>query len=340
MTISLTAPLSLVKSGRTVTPAVLIMNTGDTIASATVTLTIGTGATAYTCAVSDVVLTHNVAAAVTFDSWTAAVLGAKAVTVTVTHGTPPVTDATWSTSITVGIADGKYVLDTFAQNFDATKLPLDWSERLQTAQRDMERETNIASFGLGLFSEKYDYILQDFASSFWNLQMRHGPIQDVVSYKMMWGTQEIGTFETTWLSVDKDMNMLELIPNALGVSGLMYTALIAGLTTIIPGFVMYQRIPCVFHVTFHAGLDFDNMDETQQDSFSYAIARRAILRWMPFMRPRGTGSESISIDGASQSQSFGRAEYAFLVETLKNEDTEWIQNIRNEFGTNMTVDIA
>ena len=76
MTISLTAPLSLVKSGRTVTPAVLIMNTGATIASATVTLAIGTGTGAYSCAVSGVALTQNVAAAVTrFVSWTAAVLG-------------------------------------------------------------------------------------------------------------------------------------------------------------------------------------------------------------------------------------------------------------------------
>ena len=343
MTISLTTPLALIKSGRTVTPAVLLLNNGsEDITGACVTLTIGTGDGAYSCKVSGIDIKKTKSAAVTFDSWTAAVLGDKNVTVTVDDGaTPPNVIATWSTTVTVEITDGQFIIDTFAQNFDTTKLPKDWTERIQTARRDMERETNLASFGIELFSEVHDYVLQDFAATFWALQPLHGPIQDVTQYGLFWGSMQIGTFDISWLSVDTARNMVELIPNALGVSGLLFSALVQGLSTVIPGFVMYNRIPCVFHITFHAGIDFDHMTLAQQQSFSYAVARRAFMRSLMFVRPRGMSSESIGIDGASQSQSYAMgSEYGALLRQLQSEDNEWISNISNEYATNITTQIV
>jgi hypothetical protein len=245
---------------------------------------------------------------------------------------------------TIVLADGKYVLDTFCQNFEQSKLPpvADWSHRISVAQRNLEDTIGIASFGLEEFEDRADYTIQDFCVSFWIHQARHAPIHDVLNYGMFWGnSQLVAQFDTEWLVVDRDCNSVELIPNALGTTGLLFASFIQGISNVMPGFATYTRVPCLFKIAYHAGMDFDNLTASQQDVIRYAVGRRAMLNVLSFISPRGASSESLSIDGASQSVSFAKGgEFAQLAAQLQLEDAEFVANARRLLGLELQMEVV
>jgi hypothetical protein len=245
---------------------------------------------------------------------------------------------------TTVLADGKYVLDTFCQNFEAGKLPplADWPHRLMVAQRDLERMLGVAGFGLDTFTERYDYTIQDFCNTFWLLQPRHMPINSVQQYGMWWGDQMlIAEFDPAWLVVDKACNSVELIPNALGTTGLLYVALVQNLSSVLPGFATYTRVPLLFKITYKAGLDADNLSEAQRASIQYGIARHALIGVLSLLNPRGSASESLSIDGASQSVSFAKGgEYGQLMAQLQLEEKDWLMYMMRDYGLELQMDVV
>jgi hypothetical protein len=150
---------------------------------------------------------------------------------------------------------------------------------------------------------------------------------------MYWAETLIAEFEPQWLVVDRAANTVELLPSALGTTGLLFASFIQGISSVMPGFSTYTRVPCLFRIQYHAGLDFDTLSSSQQDSIRYALGRHALIGILSLLNPRGSASESLSIDGASQSVSFAKGgEYGQLMVQLQLEEKDWLMFMLREYG--------
>lgn len=349
LTLTITAPLYPVMTGREVVPTASVKNNEAT--SQTIVARLQVGPTTGDPAVYDYdeSVTVTVAAGgtsiVTFPTWTVPGLNDGPVPAIFTLAVGSVVQTTVTRVWTIVLADGKYVLDTFCQNFESGKLPplADWPHRLMVAQRDLERMLGVASFGLEEFTERYDYNISDFTQTFWILSPRQRPIVSVSQYGMWWGSARlIASFDTEWLVIDTQMGTVELVPSAIGTTGLLFQAFVEGIQNVMPGgFAMYTRVPCLFKITYKAGLDADNLSAAQRASIQYGIARHALIGVLSLLNPRGAASDSLSIDGASQSMSYSRgSEYGGLQFQLQSEEKDWLAFMCREYGLDLTMDIV
>lgn len=152
---------------------------------------------------------------------------------------------------------------------------------------------------LEVSGEQHDYNRSDYQN--WGyLQTFHNPVKEVKAVKMMYGNRPSVDIPLDWIKLDKLTGQLHIFPSE-GSAG----SLIIGNTGLLYGFHgAWQFAPQLWSVDYVAGVD-ENDKTFPTALLQEAIYKRAacgILNvWGDLILGAGIASQSVSIDGVSQS---------------------------------------
>lgn len=177
--------------------------------------------------------------------------------------------------------------------------------------------------GLPIVGEDaYDYDPQKFRSAFSFLRFKHHPVTQLFAIEMRVGNQVVVTIPPKWFVLYQRAGDLQLVPDALtslalSVGGIAYPLLRNSFGS--------NVIPSLWHALYSAGKGADA-------ALFEIIAMTAavnVLENVSAQRPN-VSSESVSLDGLSQSQSFPVSAQAVLfgpqIATLQAQIDAWYQN--------------
>lgn len=185
------------------------------------------------------------------------------------------------------------------------------------------------------FTERHDYIRNDYQN--WGfIQLDHNPVKEIKRLTLMYGNQRSVEIPLDWIQLDKLTGQITLFPSAGSAN-----SLIIGQTGMLFGFQsQWSYAPQLWEVEYVAGLD-EKDKSIPIDLLREAVYKRAsqgILNvWGDLIIGAGIASQSVSIDGVSQSigttQSamFGGAS-ARVEEYRKDLNENLIPTLRMRFG--------
>lgn len=217
---------------------------------------------------------------------------------------------------------------------------------LSGAQDELEQDVQVFFEPRKVTDEKHDYFLQDFRQTFWLLQLHEWPLISVDQAQILYNDRLICDLKLDWLVVDQKMGTMELLPQAIGDGGFLFSMLLQGLsgfaTIVCTG---YERLPLFFHIDYTAGLNFQALPENEKNNIKMAIGRRAAINVLPKLDDRmGISAESTSQDGISQSVSYTASamygQYSAQIEQYKKDDEKWVEKFRRKHLKNLVMDIA
>jgi hypothetical protein len=178
-------------------------------------------------------------------------------------------------------------------------------------------------------TEKYDWD-RSAGSIKWTLQLRHTPLRslDGLSVELnycnivMIPASDWDEFIVGW----DETGVIIFMPIPLNI--------LTSLFPLVPNFFdLITRIEGGLHITYTHGFDWENLDEGMKDEIRYAIGRRAIIELIRVYNPKiGKGSESVGMDGVSESISYSLAqELAGIADAFKAEEVEWVANMKADY---------
>jgi hypothetical protein len=186
--------------------------------------------------------------------------------------------------------------------------------------------------------EKRDYYAEDYSDTFWLIQPFHRPLIKCTKYELMYADQKVMEIDPAkHLVVDTEMNTIEFLPSA--IRGIEFYQQFVNAVTAIAGFSgAFNRIPAFFRVSYTSGIDFFNLDKTEQESYMHAICRHTMLYHLGRLDPNVYGgSISKSIDGASKSVSFSGMPW---LQQQAGIHEIWLTETRRDLGTNWEIAVA
>lgn len=149
------------------------------------------------------------------------------------------------------------------------------------------------------FTERHDYIRNDYQN--WGfIQLDHNPVKEVKRLTLMYGDKRSVEIPLDWIQLDKLTGQITLFPSAGSAN-----SLIIGQTGMLFGFQsQWDYAPSLWEVEYVAGFD-ENDKSLPLGLLTEAIYKRAsegILNvWGDLIIGAGIASQSVSIDGVSQS---------------------------------------
>lgn len=147
--------------------------------------------------------------------------------------------------------------------------------------------------------ERHDYIQNDYRN--WGfIQLQHCPVRTITELVLMYGGQKSIQIPLDWIQLNKLTGQITLFPSAGSAN-----SLIIGQTGLLFGFQsQWSYAPMLWSVTYNAGID-ENDPSMPLDLLKECIFKRAccgILNvWGDLVLGAGIASQSVSIDGISQS---------------------------------------
>lgn len=147
--------------------------------------------------------------------------------------------------------------------------------------------------------EQHDYIRNDYQN--WGyMQLHKNPVKKITGLRMMYGNRPSVEIPLDWIKLDKLTGQIHLFP-ASGSAG----SLIIGNTGLLYGFRgAWSFAPQLWSVDYISGLD-ENDPTLPINLITEAIYKRAscgVLNvWGDLILGAGIASQSVSIDGVSQS---------------------------------------
>lgn len=219
-----------------------------------------------------------------------------------------------TTEVSVGSINVKYLKENYLTNLtfigpDGCELPDWWYERfLSAAASELEERTGVSVFPK-TYDEKHDFVDTDYANlSFKNL--RHKPIWRVLSIMAQYAENKVITiYPSEWYSVNYDFGHVHLIPSAGTYTGLQ----IIGTVGAFAPFAFFSRFPNFYRVKYMTGFDNDCVPAMLVDALMMMAIVKIKLIAGEFIRPVGVKSESLSIDGGSQSRSYADTTFQALI---------------------------
>ena len=178
-----------------------------------------------------------------------------------------------------------------------------------------------------------DYYAEEFRQNYWLQQTNFKPIISVDSYKLIYGSKEILVTPDIhdMMVVNKKMGTIEFLPTAF--SGTLFSMMINNVSAL--GITIMQtggwsRVPLLFRIEYTHGLDFPNLEASQKEAIRHAVGRNALIELLPRIDPLlRTTSESMSIDGASSSESSGAKD---IIKAFREEETAFVDELKREYG--------
>ena len=208
-------------------------------------------------------------------------------------------------------------------------------ELLNAAMGELENETKLI-FTKRTTSENHNWYGEGLRETWWLLQTLHHPIISVESYELWFANKKIFTLDVDplkqYLMIKKIEGYLQFMPSIGQPFAMTYynnlEASLMAMVSMMPG---SSYVPDVFRIAYTYGLDFINLDSTEQAEIRLAIARRAMLNSIFLInKDLMKGSESQSADGISYSFSNNaKAWYDAEYEYQKN----WIWNLMKKYNT-------
>lgn len=238
-----------------------------------------------------------------------------------------------------------WFIDTFLDKIDIGSYSHDRiRDLIQNAQGALEiLDVQTYFTPITITDEKHDYFYEKFGRTFWQTQLYNFPLISITDMKLKYGDTEVATIQDDFIMIDKEMGMLEILPSH---AGHFYTLIASGLAGLAYNTLSgWDRIPMFFHFTYQAGLDWDNLTNSEKMSIRTAIGRKAAIDLLPKIDSRmGISSESKSIDGVSKSTSYTSSamygQYSAQIEQYQKDHADWVVNFRRKYNKNIFVSIA
>lgn len=147
--------------------------------------------------------------------------------------------------------------------------------------------------------EHHDYLRGDY-NNWGYLQLFHYPVRQIRSLKLMYGDRGAVSVPPEWIQLDKLTGTVTLFPAGGNVTGM-----IVGNTGLMYGLMgMWSHAPQLWEVDYVAGLDEDDPTlplDLLQEGVSKRAAMGILNVWGDLIIGAGIASQSVSIDGISQS---------------------------------------
>lgn len=161
-----------------------------------------------------------------------------------------------------------------------------------------EQKVNIPVRPTYVEAEKHDYYPGDIDQYFF-MQLEQYPIISVEKVDIVIpGTATVTTVDDDWIQPDKNSGHLQLVPG-IGSPGIAFHG---NMATIFPMLRRSPRlIPNVFHVTYTAGFESGKVPENIRNVIGMAASYGPLNIAGDLLGGAGIASQSIGIDGLSQS---------------------------------------
>ena len=214
----------------------------------------------------------------------------------------------------------------------------DIERALLASHGDLEDKIELSFTPKSIEDERHDWFADNIKQTYWMIQLFEWPVIDIQSYKLYYGREEVLELKEPLLSTTKQMGMVEYLPTSKDSPFFLVfhqTGMEASTISLFNRFMIGDRLPSVFHVSYRHGLDFMNLDETEQDKIKHAIARRGMFKILPRVSPEITKfQESSSVDGVSYSRGFKGLEW---LNTEREDESEWVDAMKRKFNKQVKI---
>jgi len=160
--------------------------------------------------------------------------------------------------------------------------------------------------------------------------LKRPPVYSLTSFKFVYNQQDIVTYDDLLDNIKLD--------NLSGQISILPTTFIMVWQKYFPFFAPQNYIPMGVETVYKSGLNWDDLSDLVKEEYKNAIGRRTTIEKLPFwaLTP-GVASESIGVDGLSQSHSGGANEVGALIKILKEQEAEWVAQVRRDYGLELVV---
>lgn len=189
------------------------------------------------------------------------------------------------------------------------------------------------------YEERQDYHTTDFAR-YCFLQLQHWPVLKVDSVEGRWDNsmQSVVIFPPEWTQLEAQHGQITLLPVAGNATSIIIGAGADWFPFLFSGGVNY--VPHFWYVKYHTGFKDNNIPRVMAD----AVAKLWCFEVLPIIGdsiyPVGIASESVSIDGGSQSRSFLATAFNTRIQSYKKmlwgdpeipRDIGQLQQLKNNY---------
>lgn len=144
--------------------------------------------------------------------------------------------------------------------------------------------------------EHHDYERNDYLN--WGyLQLWRKPVREITAVRLMYGTRPSFEIPLDWLKIDRNSGKVQMFP----ASGTVSSLIISGTGAIYGLHNMWSYAPQMWEIDYKAGMEKGEMPAHLRELI-YKKAVIGILQvWGDLILGAGIASQSVSIDGLSQS---------------------------------------
>lgn len=172
---------------------------------------------------------------------------------------------------------------------------------MQNALRRIEMLCDLTILPIDITGEQHDYRASDFLT-YGYLQMFKVPVMMVRKVKANYPLgQSIAEYPDEWISIQPDSGQIHLVP-ARGSLGTTIIGQGGDWLPLLYGQISY--VPNLWEVDYVAGMDKNNLPRNVVEALAKLACMDILTIASDLTRPIGVGSESVSLDGMSQSMSY------------------------------------
>lgn len=228
----------------------------------------------------------------------------------------------YSTTMALEDLDAKYFKDNYLTGFtffgsDGQPLPNSfYEEHLLNAMGRLEQTTQIDVIRRARKAEQHDFKFNDYLS-FSFLQVNHFPMVSVEEVRFTLPAQS-GTqiFPKEWIRFT-DRGQINLVPVAGSSTDFVFAAGGTWLPFVLNG--LYSHVPLAWEIDYTTGFDPCKVPRIITQAVAKLAAIEVYLDLDNLIRPLGVSSESLSVDGLSQSRGFLTPAFKAKIDEYKED---------------------
>jgi hypothetical protein len=210
---------------------------------------------------------------------------------------------------------------------------------LKAAEGELELELKMP-ITERMFYEAKTFYPENFRSNLWQQQLFNMPVTEFIELELKYSNQKLATFGPEFFIVQKDTGIIEFLPLPYGIPVVIHQFLYSSAAgTIYPLMsTTLDRIPNFFHYKYKAGLYNDAASHSEKEALRMAVARRTLMNIFNSIDPIARkNSYSENTDGVQASVTYNAGDY---IKRLKDQENEFLSNMKNKYGQNLNIAIA
>lgn len=181
---------------------------------------------------------------------------------------------------------------------------------LSVAVATLETKLSIAIWPVDVIDEKHEYYVEDYVNYAF-VPLEKWPVRDVTEVSIHYAPdKKILVYPHEWLRIHKSAGQLQLIPTLSQSAPLSIVGFQSSWVPFILN-IYSNKFPQYWYVSYSAGFDNKIPADVADAIFKLAVTDMYILMGVTAV-PIGVASESVSVDGLSQSRSYNEPFKAVL----------------------------